>query len=80
LRDAVDPKLISSISAEDFVDKNLKLILGFLWTLFRKYRISVIKTNGKSSEEGLLLWVKNMTEGYKNVNVESYKNSFKDGK
>jgi hypothetical protein len=84
------------------------MILGFLWSLFKRYRIQVIKTDGKkkkpdlfihqlslpplfprisrllsltlfffptdkSSEEGLLLWAKKTTAGYRDVNVESYK-------
>jgi len=67
------------ISAEEIVDTNLKLVLGLLWTLFRKYRISVISEEDKSSEEGLLLWCKNITEGYKNVHIDKWKNSFRDG-
>jgi len=66
-------------SAEDFADKNLKMILGFLWTLFKKYKIQTIKHEDKSSEEGLLLWCKKTTEGYKDVNIETYKQSFRDG-
>ncbi len=34
------------VGAEDFVDNNKKLILGFLWALYRKYRITVIKEGG----------------------------------
>lgn len=68
-----------SIGAEEFVDHNLKMILGFLWTLFKKYRIHVIKQDDKSSEEGLLLWAKKTTEGYRDVDITSYKQSFKDG-
>eukprot|EP01114_Cavostelium_apophysatum_P013515 TRINITY_DN328_c0_g1_i1.p1 TRINITY_DN328_c0_g1~~TRINITY_DN328_c0_g1_i1.p1 ORF type:complete len:439 (-),score=191.01 TRINITY_DN328_c0_g1_i1:119-1435(-) len=66
-------------SAEDFVDHNLKMILGLLWSLFKKFRIATIKHQDKSSEEGLLLWVRNTTEGYKDVNIENYKQSFRDG-
>lgn len=68
--------------AEDVVDietRGIKLILGLLWTLYRKYRIAVITHQDKSSEEGLLLWCKNVTEGYNGVNIENFKNSFKDG-
>jgi len=68
-----------SISAEDFADKNLKMILGFLWSLFKKFRIQVIKHEDKSSEEGLLLWCKKTTEGYRGVGIENFKNSFRDG-
>jgi len=66
-------------SAEDFADSNLKMILGFFWSLFKKYRIQTIKQDDKSSEQGLLLWVKKTTNGYRDVNVESYKHSFRNG-
>jgi len=69
----------SSTSAEDFADHNLKMILGFMWSLFKKFRIQTIKQDDKSSEEGLLLWCKKQTEGYKDVSVESYRTSFRDG-
>jgi cortexillin 1/2 len=67
------------IQAEDFADHNLKLILGFLWTLFKKFKIQTIKHEDKSSEEGLLAWVKEKTEGYEGVNIESFRHSFKSG-
>jgi cortexillin 1/2 len=69
----------SGASAEDFADHNLKMILGFLWTMYKKYRIAVIKHEDKSSEEGLLLWCKQKTAGYRDVTIESYKHSFKSG-
>jgi len=68
----------STASAENFADNNLTLILGFFWTLFKKYRIQTIKQDGESSEAGLLLWVKKQTEDY-DVAVESYKHSFRNG-
>jgi cortexillin 1/2 len=67
------------VGAEDFADDNLKIILGFFWTLFKKFRIQTIKQDDKSSEEGLLLWVKKTTEGYDGVNIENYRNSFRSG-
>jgi len=67
------------VGAEDFVDSNKKLILGFLWTLYRKYRIAVIKEGDKSSEEGLLLWCKNTTNGYTGVDIKNFKTGFRDG-
>jgi len=66
-------------SAEDFADNNLKMILGCFWSLFKQYRIQTIKQDDKSSEQGLLLWVKKTTAGYNDVNIESYKHSFKSG-
>jgi len=70
---------VQGIGSEDFVDHNKKLILGFLWTLYRKYRIAVIKEGDKSSEEGLLLWCKNQTAEYSNVEIKSFKTGFRDG-
>jgi len=69
----------SGASAEDFADGNLKMILGFFWSLFKKYRIQTIKQDDKSSEQGLLLWVKKNTDGYRDVAIESYKHSFRSG-
>ncbi|EGC39302.1 hypothetical protein DICPUDRAFT_52744 [Dictyostelium purpureum] len=70
---------VQGVAAEEFVDNNKKMILGFLWTLYRKYRISVINEGDKSSEEGLLAWCKKTTEGYQNVNIQNFKTSFRDG-
>ncbi|KYR00608.1 cortexillin II [Tieghemostelium lacteum] len=70
---------VQGVAAEEFVDCNKKMILGFLWTLYRKYRISVINEGDKSSEEGLLAWVKKTTDGYNHVNIQKFTNSFRDG-
>jgi len=69
-------------SAEDIVDielRGIKLVLGLLWVLYRKYRIAVITHQDKKEEEGLLLWCKNVTTGYHGVQIENFKTSFKDG-
>jgi hypothetical protein len=70
---------VVGVGAEDFADDNLKMILGFLWSLFKRYRISVIKQDDKSSEEGLLLWCKKTTAGYKDVQIEGFKSGFRNG-
>ncbi|KAF2071003.1 hypothetical protein CYY_007679 [Polysphondylium violaceum] len=70
---------VQGVAAEEFVDNNKKMILGFLWTLYRKYRISVINEGDKSSEEGLLAWCKKTTDGYNHVNITNFKSSFRDG-
>lgn len=66
------------VASEDFVKGNRKLVLGFLWTLYRKYRIAVIKEGDKSSEEGLLQWCKNITDDY-GTDIKSFKTGFRDG-
>lgn len=69
------------IGAEDLIDGNLKLILGLLWSLFRKVRISAMggEETGKGEESGVLKWVREMTEGYPNVYIHTFKDSFNDG-
>jgi len=48
--------------------------------MYKKYKISVIKHQDKSSEEGLLLWVQTKTKDYKECKVPNYKTGFKDGR
>eukprot|EP01104_Vermistella_antarctica_P002503 TRINITY_DN12740_c0_g1_i1.p1 TRINITY_DN12740_c0_g1~~TRINITY_DN12740_c0_g1_i1.p1 ORF type:complete len:898 (+),score=381.01 TRINITY_DN12740_c0_g1_i1:140-2833(+) len=67
------------IGPEDFSQGNLKLILGLLWSLFRRLRIQTIAAEGKSSEDGLLAWIRKMTDGYDGVSITNFKNSFNDG-
>jgi len=75
----LEPKFIT-LSSEDMVDKNLKLLLGFLWTLFRKFSIAAIAgAEDKSTEEGLLMWCRQVTAGYDGVNINNFSDSFGDG-
>eukprot|EP01132_Coremiostelium_polycephalum_P008041 gene8041-9889_t len=72
------------VGAEDFYDGNKKLIFGFLWTLYRRFRISVINEGASSAdkdpsereaEDNLLKWCSNMTGG----NITHFKTGFRDG-
>lgn len=76
----VENKYITA-SNEDFVDGNIKLILGFLWVMFRKFRIAKAmgSENIDSTTDALLTWCREITKGYKGVNIENFKNSFNDG-
>jgi len=78
VQETLDVKLVS-VGPEDIFNGNLKLTLGLLWSLFRKLRLGAIVEGDKSSEDGLLLWVKKMTAGYKGVNINGFKDSFGDG-
>mmetsp|Transcript_52280 Transcript_52280/g.131261 ORF Transcript_52280/g.131261 Transcript_52280/m.131261 type:complete len:917 (-) Transcript_52280:79-2829(-) len=71
-------KLVA-IGAEDIADGQLKLILGMLWSMFRRLKLSVIEVDGEKSELGLLSWIRTMTEGYDGVNITTFKDSFNDG-
>lgn len=76
----VQPKYLTAAS-EDFYDRNIKLILGFLWMLFRKFRIAAQMgvDDVDKTTEGLLKWCKEITEGYKGVDIKDFKHSFSDG-
>jgi hypothetical protein len=54
-----------TISAEDITNGNLKLILGFLWTLFREFRIS--KIEGSQGETHTLLMCDTTSNAYTHV-------------
>jgi len=77
---------ILGIGAEDIEHENLKLVLGLIYTAFRKLRLSSLASelgkdsDSRSSEAKLMLeWVQKMTAGYKGVDVTDFKTSFKDG-
>eukprot|EP01089_Gocevia_fonbrunei_P011120 TRINITY_DN24222_c0_g1_i1.p1 TRINITY_DN24222_c0_g1~~TRINITY_DN24222_c0_g1_i1.p1 ORF type:complete len:163 (-),score=57.69 TRINITY_DN24222_c0_g1_i1:455-943(-) len=51
------------IGAEDIVDGEMKLILGLLWSSFRKLAIGNISGEGnKKPEDDLLNWIREMTK------------------
>eukprot|EP01133_Synstelium_polycarpum_P007355 gene7355-8568_t len=75
------------VGAEDFYDGNKKMIFGFLWTLYRRFRIAMIRDDGsapsagdrdpteREAEEQLLRWCTNMS----GITVGQFKNGFRDG-
>ncbi|KAI7863377.1 calponin homology domain-containing protein [Spinellus fusiger] len=70
---------LTNIGAEDIVDKNLKLVLGMLWTIILRFTIADINQEGKNAKEGLLLWCQRKTAPYKEVNVRDFTYSWTDG-
>jgi actinin alpha len=67
------------ISAEEICDGNKKLTLGMIWTIILRFAIQDISVEEMSAKEGLLLWCQRKTQPYKNVNVQNFHTSFKDG-
>jgi len=67
------------IGAEEIVDGNIKLILGMIWIIILRFQIQDISMEELSAKEGLLLWCKKKTEGYKDVKVENFHFSFQNG-
>jgi actinin alpha len=68
-----------NIGAEEIVDGNLRLTLGMIWTIILRFAIQDISVEEMTAKEGLLLWCKRKTAPYKNVNVQNFHLSFKDG-
>lgn len=71
-------KLVS-IGAEEIVDGNPKMTLGMIWTIILRFAIQDITVEELTAKEGLLLWCQRKTAPYKNVNVQNFHLSFKDG-
>jgi len=71
-------KLVS-IGAEEIVDGNTKMTLGMIWTIILRFAIQDISVEEMTAKEGLLLWCQRKTAPYKNVNVQNFHLSFKDG-
>lgn len=67
------------VCAEEIVDGNLKMTLGMIWTIILRFAIQDISIEEISAKEGLLLWCQRKTSSYKNVNVQNFHISFKDG-
>lgn len=71
-------KLVS-IGAEEIVDGNVKMTLGLIWTIILRFAIQDISVEEMTAKEGLLLWCQRKTQPYKNVNVQNFHLSWKDG-
>ncbi|XP_041351421.1 alpha-actinin-like isoform X1 [Gigantopelta aegis] len=71
-------KLVS-IGAEEIVDGNVKMTLGMIWTIILRFAIQDITVEEMTAKEGLLLWCQRKTAPYKNVNVQNFHLSWKDG-
>uniref|UniRef100_A0A673HU87 Alpha-actinin-4 n=1 Tax=Sinocyclocheilus rhinocerous TaxID=307959 RepID=A0A673HU87_9TELE len=61
------------------VDGNAKMTLGMIWTIILRFAIQDISVEETSAKEGLLLWCQRKTAPYKNVNVQNFHISWKDG-
>uniref|UniRef100_A0A673HBD4 Alpha-actinin-2-like n=1 Tax=Sinocyclocheilus rhinocerous TaxID=307959 RepID=A0A673HBD4_9TELE len=71
-------KLVS-IGAEEIVDGNVKMTLGMIWTIILRFAIQDISVEETSAKEGLLLWCQRKTAPYRNVNIQNFHVSWKDG-
>lgn len=65
--------------AEQIFEGDRLQILGMIWVLIHKFEIQDISEEQLSAKEGLLLWCKKKTQGYKDVNVKNFSDSWEDG-
>ncbi|XP_076019131.1 dystonin isoform X3 [Genypterus blacodes] len=76
-------KLVN-IRNDDITDGNPKLTLGLIWTIILHFQISEIHVTGESNDmtakERLLLWSKQMTDGYVGVRCDNFTTSWRDGR
>ncbi|OWK15928.1 ACTN4, partial [Cervus elaphus hippelaphus] len=70
---------IASKGVKLIVDGNAKMTLGMIWTIILRFAIQDISVEETSAKEGLLLWCQRKTAPYKNVNVQNFHISWKDG-
>jgi Ca2+-binding EF-hand superfamily protein len=64
------------------LDKDLKMILGMVWAIILDYAIKGISVEELTAKEGLLLWCRKKTAGYKHVDppgINNFKNDWKNG-
>jgi len=55
------------------------MTLGMIWTIILRFAIQDISVEEMTAKEGLLLWCQRKTAPYRNVNVQNFHLSFKDG-
>ncbi|OAF72062.1 Alpha-actinin-like protein 1 [Intoshia linei] len=75
---------LENIGAIDIVDGNNTITLGLIWTIILRFQIQEIKIEMESSEtknakDALLLWCQIKTAPYKNVNVNNFTSSWRNG-
>uniref|UniRef100_G1KBC2 Actinin alpha 2 n=1 Tax=Anolis carolinensis TaxID=28377 RepID=G1KBC2_ANOCA len=63
----------------EIVDGNIKMTLGMIWTIILRFAIQDISVEETSAKEGLLLWCQRKTAPYRNVNIQNFHTSWKDG-
>ena len=68
-----------NLGAADIVDGNVKLTLGFIWTIILFFQIQSTEESTQSSKESLLNWCKEMTADYPNIQIKNFTTSWCDG-
>ncbi|CAH8829605.1 unnamed protein product [Trichobilharzia szidati] len=82
---------LENIGAHDIVDGNARITLGLIWIIILRFQIQDITFVEKIdplgiqsdvrrySKDALLLWCQLKTSGYRNVDVQNFTTSWRDG-
>eukprot|EP00794_Sanderia_malayensis_P004521 gene4521-5117_t len=74
---------IVNIRSDDIVDGNPKLTLGLIWSIILHFQISAAKAmfnqEQLSPKQALIIWCKELADGYPGVRIENFTTSWKDG-
>lgn len=64
------------------VDGDWKMILGMIWAVILDYNIKGIGEDNTNAKQGLLIWCRKKTEGYKGVNgnINNFSKDWKNGR
>ncbi|CAH8665901.1 unnamed protein product [Dicrocoelium dendriticum] len=80
-----------NVGAHDIVDGNARITLGLIWTIILRFQIQDIAYTStvdglgipvgrkRYSKDALLLWCQIKTAGYRNVDVQDFTTSWRDG-
>jgi len=64
------------------IDHDLKMILGMIWAIILDYAIKGISVEELTAKEGLLLWCRKKTAGYRDIDppgIRNFKNDWSNG-
>jgi actinin alpha len=63
------------------LDGNFSLMCGMVWNIILDYNIKGISVEDTTAKQGLLIWCRKKTEGYKpiNGNINNFSKDWKDG-
>lgn len=72
---------LENIDPENIVSGDGRLILGLIWTIILRFQIAEIKLEGDaaSAKDALLYWCQKCTQGYKDVDIQNFTTSWKNG-